>query len=56
MPQLPSTPVLVRLSPEQLKALDSWRRVQADLPGRPESIRRLIEQALAAQQKPRKAK
>ena len=38
-----SVPVMVRLSPEQAKALDDWRRDQSDLPGRPEAIRRLIE-------------
>jgi hypothetical protein len=29
-----------------LKALDDWRREQEDMPGRPEAIRRLVEQAL----------
>lgn len=42
-----STPVMVRLSPEQLRTLDSWRRDQKDLPGRPEALRRLMESALA---------
>ncbi len=41
-----SIPVMVRLSPEQAKALDDWRRVQEDLPGRPEAIRRLVELGL----------
>jgi hypothetical protein len=43
-----STPVMVRMSAGQLKALDGWRRDQEDLPGRPEAIRRLIDEALAA--------
>jgi hypothetical protein len=41
-----STPVMVRLSPVQLKQVDEWRREQDDLPGRPEAIRRLLEVAL----------
>lgn len=36
----------VRIQPEMAKALDDWRRKQDDLPGRPEAIRRLVEQAL----------
>lgn len=36
----------VRIQPEMAKALDDWRRRQEDLPGRPEAIRRLVEQAL----------
>ena len=47
-----SLPVMVRLSRAQAGALDDWRRKQDDLPGRPEAIRRLVEQALAAS-KPR---
>lgn len=40
---------------EFLKRLDDWRRKQADLPGRPEAIRRIVDQALAAAEpKPRK--
>lgn len=42
-----SLPVMVRLTPEQVKAVDNWRRSEDDLPGRPEAIRRLVEQALA---------
>jgi hypothetical protein len=43
-----NTPVMVRMSAGQLKALDGWRRDQEDLPGRPEAIRRLVENALDA--------
>ena len=39
---------MVRLLPEQAKSLDAWRAKQTDRPGRPEAIRRLIEQAFAA--------
>jgi hypothetical protein len=33
----------VRVDEDFLKRLDDWRRKQADLPGRPEAIRRLVE-------------
>ena len=46
-----STPVLVRMSPAQLKALDAYRRADADLPTRPEAIRRIVEQALKSKGK-----
>jgi hypothetical protein len=42
-----ATPVTLRLHPDQLHALDSWRAGQKDHPGRPEAIRRLLQQALA---------
>jgi hypothetical protein len=32
---------------KKLDAIDRWRGVQSDDPGRPEAIRRLVEQALA---------
>lgn len=38
--------VSTRLQPEMLKQLDDWRRKQADLPSRPEALRRLAEKAL----------
>jgi hypothetical protein len=41
-------PVLVRVQPDMAKQLDDWRRKQADLPGRPEAIRRLVEIGLKA--------
>jgi hypothetical protein len=40
-------PLMVRLSPEQLLAVDNWRRQQPDLPNRTEAIRRLVDLALA---------
>jgi hypothetical protein len=33
------------------KQLDDWRRQQADLPGRPEAIRRLVELGLKGKSK-----
>jgi len=33
----------VRVDEDFLKRLEDWRRKQADLPGRPEAIRRLVE-------------
>ena len=45
----PETGTLIgtRLQPRALDALDNWRRKQADIPSRPEAIRRLVEKALA---------
>jgi hypothetical protein len=40
-PRVTDTPVLVRLQPDQLKAIDTWRREQDTLPSRAEAIRRL---------------
>lgn len=37
---------MTRLWPDLLEKLDDWRLKQADEPGRPEAIRRLIESAL----------
>ena len=33
---------------EQLAQIDQWRRAQADMPGRAEAIRRLVELGLKA--------
>jgi len=38
---------MVRVQPDMAKQLDDWRRIQDDLPGRPEAIRRLVEIGLA---------
>ena len=38
----------VRVQSELGKQIDDWRREQADLPGRPEAIRRLVERGLRA--------
>jgi hypothetical protein len=45
-PEVTGELVGVRLQPDMAKRLDDWRRLQDDLPGRPESIRRLLEIAL----------
>ena len=43
-------PILVRLQPAQLAALDAWIARQDAQLSRPEAIRRLFEQALAVSQ------
>ena len=44
---------MVRLLPAQAASLDEWRRQQADKPGRPEAIRRLLESGLVGAIAPR---
>lgn len=44
----------VRMDDDLLKRLDDWRRKQPDLPNRPEALRRLAEQSLNAEGKPKK--
>jgi hypothetical protein len=46
----------VRMQPPALAALDAWINLQDNRPSRPEAIRRLVEQALAAQPKAKKGK
>jgi hypothetical protein len=46
-PGITGEPVMVRVQPDMAKQLDDWRRIQDDLPGRPEAIRRLVEIGLA---------
>jgi hypothetical protein len=50
-PPVESEPVTVRMTVDALHTLDDWRRLQDDLPGRPEAIRRLVEQALTVKGK-----
>lgn len=50
-PAVDSEPITVRMTVDALKVLDNWRRKQADLPGRPEAIRRLVELGLKAKVK-----
>jgi hypothetical protein len=45
-PTTGSTPVLVRVQPDQLAKLDQWAAKQKDKPGRSEAIRRLVERGL----------
>jgi hypothetical protein len=47
------TPIVVRLQPPALAAVDEWLAQQHDCPSRPEAIRRMIEQALSASKKKR---
>ncbi len=47
MLQMTQRPQLnVRVDDAFLRRLDDWRREQADLPGRPEAVRRLVDFAL----------
>ena len=45
-PRKDATPVTLRVYPPSLAALDNFRREQADLPTRPEAVRRLVDDAL----------
>lgn len=45
-PRTDATPVMVRLQPDQLAALDAWREAQPGTPSRPEAIRTLLRKAL----------
>jgi hypothetical protein len=47
-PATGATPVLVRVPPEILKALDGWIKKQDDVQTRPQSILRLVELGLKA--------
>jgi hypothetical protein len=49
-----SLPVQARLGASLLDAIDSWRRRQADIPTRPEAIRRLCAQALGTATRPQR--
>jgi hypothetical protein len=46
-------PVGLRLYPDLETKIDAWRVQQPDNPGRPEAIRRLLEQALQGRQRQR---
>jgi hypothetical protein len=50
-PPVDSEAVNVRMTKTDLEVIDSWRRKQGDLPGRPEAIRRLVELGLRAKMK-----
>jgi hypothetical protein len=39
-------PVQVRIYPDLWKAVEDWRRAQANIPTRPEAIRLLVKRAL----------
>ncbi len=50
--QLKTQRVPVMMSVSEVKAVDTWRRGQDDLPSRGEAIRRLVEAGLKALAKP----
>jgi cytochrome c553 len=45
-PATNATPLMVRLSPDQLAALDAWIAAQAEQPSRPEAVRQLLARYL----------
>jgi len=45
-PVADTEPITVRLDKARIAKLDDWRRVQPDLPNRPEGIRRLMDRGL----------
>lgn len=47
-PATDATPILVRMLPDQVEALDNWIAKQGDDLGRPEAIRRLVDLGLKA--------
>lgn len=49
-PRVDSEPVNLRLPREMIEALDDVRRLEADLPTRPEMIRRALQEWLASKQ------
>ena len=50
-PPRDTAPVTIRMDQGMLKAIDDYRREQEDLPSRPEVVRRVMEEWLAAQGK-----
>jgi hypothetical protein len=47
---MPHQSVHVRFRPQQLRAIENFRRAEADIPSKPQAIRQLVEEALAARQ------
>jgi len=47
-PTRDTAPVTIRMDQSMLKAIDDYRREQEDLPSRPEVVRRVMEEWLAA--------
>ncbi|WP_157968829.1 hypothetical protein [Tropicimonas sp. IMCC34011] len=47
-PKLDTEPVTIRMDRQMLKAIDDYRRVQQDLPSRPEVVRRVMTEWLQA--------
>ncbi|WP_157403934.1 hypothetical protein [Paracoccus sp. N5] len=46
-PPADTEPVTIRMDREMLRAIDDYRREQADLPSRPEVVRRVMADWLA---------
>ena len=46
-PAVDSEPVMIRMPAEMVEAIDEYRRLQKDLPSRPEVIRRVMAEWLA---------
>jgi hypothetical protein len=42
---------MIRATPDLIARIDDWRRVQPDLPGRAEAVRRLVELGMTVKQK-----
>lgn len=47
-PKLDTEPVTIRMDRQMLKAIDDYRRLHDDLPSRPEVVRRVMAEWLAA--------
>lgn len=47
-PKLDTEPVTIRMDRQMLQAIDDCRRLQEDLPSRPEVVRRVMAQWMAA--------
>ena len=47
---MPQNSIHVRLGGELLAAINKWRRDQPDMPSKPQAIRDLVGEALAARQ------
>ena len=47
-PKLDTEPVTIRMDRQMLKAIDDYRRLQQDLPSRPEVVRRVMTKWLDA--------
>jgi hypothetical protein len=45
-PSVDSEAITLRLRKEAIERIDNWRRLELDIPGRPEAIRRLVDIAL----------
>lgn len=51
-PKVDTQPIMVRMPTELIVQLDDVRRLEQDLPSRPEMIRRIVEQWLDGMPRP----